>query len=287
MPSADPAQKQFGFGRSTVSLIPGETHIALDPDRPYTWDADDDLWNLSQGDVPAAGAGMTYNIGTNTYDVGAGAGILVNANDVEVVYGVVGEIGSLASAANAGVLDKAARVDHQHIHGDRGVDGAISEHDAQQIDVTGSYPNIGSPTDVEEALSNINDALGDGAKAGKWINFGTASGVPSTGTRFLETAGDVVGSSAPLRMLRAGSLSGASIQVNVVDASRAYKLSVQKNGTEVHLLSLPTSTLGNSTVAFTVTYAANDLIRCAMVRTSGSGSSTFQDVAVLLEVVDD
>lgn len=52
----------------------------------------------------------------NTLDVGAGAGVIVNADDVEVEYGLVGELSPIEpdDAAAAGSVDKAARVDHTH-----------------------------------------------------------------------------------------------------------------------------------------------------------------------------
>jgi len=52
----------------------------------------------------------------NVVAVGAGLGILVNPDDVEVIYGVVGEVTTVRAgdAAVVGALNKAARNDHQH-----------------------------------------------------------------------------------------------------------------------------------------------------------------------------
>jgi len=54
-----------------------------------------------------------------TLAVGAGDGITVNADDVAVAFGVVGEMAAagVTSANAAGVLAKAARGDHAHAHG--------------------------------------------------------------------------------------------------------------------------------------------------------------------------
>jgi hypothetical protein len=61
-----------------------------------------------------AGAGLTLT--GSTLDVGAGNGIQVNANDVEVLYGNSGTMTTVnaGDTASAGVNNSAARSDHQH-----------------------------------------------------------------------------------------------------------------------------------------------------------------------------
>ena len=61
-----------------------------------------------------AGQGLTKS--GNTLNVGAGNGITVNADDVEVIYETVGNITTVnaGDAAAAGVNNTAARGDHQH-----------------------------------------------------------------------------------------------------------------------------------------------------------------------------
>lgn len=61
-----------------------------------------------------AGAGLTKT--GNTIDVGAGNGIQVNADSVEAIYGVVGELvaEAIGDTASAGTANKAARIDHRH-----------------------------------------------------------------------------------------------------------------------------------------------------------------------------
>jgi hypothetical protein len=79
------------------------------------------------GDVPAArlitsGAGLTGG-GTlasdRTLAVGAGSGITVNADDVAVTFGLVGEMAAAGvSTANVvGGTAKSAPIDHAHAHG--------------------------------------------------------------------------------------------------------------------------------------------------------------------------
>ena len=61
-----------------------------------------------------AGAGLTKT--GNTLDVGAGNGIQVNVDSVEVLYGLVGVLTTVdaGSAAAAGTANTAARSDHEH-----------------------------------------------------------------------------------------------------------------------------------------------------------------------------
>lgn len=59
-----------------------------------------------------AGNGLSFS-GLNLH-VGAGDGIQVNADTVEVVFGAVGDLFTVGGAASAGVIDKAARADHVH-----------------------------------------------------------------------------------------------------------------------------------------------------------------------------
>jgi hypothetical protein len=59
-----------------------------------------------------AGNGLSF-AGT-TLNVGAGSGIQANADTVEVLYGVGGDITGYDGTSSAGVLNKAARADHRH-----------------------------------------------------------------------------------------------------------------------------------------------------------------------------
>lgn len=61
-----------------------------------------------------AGAGLTKT--GNTLDVGAGNGIQVNADSIEVLYGLAAAITTInaGDVASAGVANAAARADHEH-----------------------------------------------------------------------------------------------------------------------------------------------------------------------------
>lgn len=284
LPSADPTQKEFGFGRLQASLAPNDTHFCRNNDGQFTWDSDGDVWQDTGSGSIVAGGGLTKTL--NVLAVGAGNGIIVNPDDIEIDFGEVGDIQSLGTSNAAGVLNESARADHVHTHGDRGADGAVSHHDAQQIDVTGSYTNIGSPTEVETALLNIDAHFDSAAKVGKWLQFGASLTVPNSGQRYLEGPGGVPTSAAGTGFFRSGEIRGLSIRVNVADATNDYNVDVLVNSIQVSTLLLAATNASAITTALTTSYAANDIISVRLRRTSGSGKSDFADISVLLEVVD-
>lgn len=61
-----------------------------------------------------AGAGLTKD--GNTINIGDGYGITVNADSIEVIFGTTGELTTVnaGDTASAGILNKAARADHEH-----------------------------------------------------------------------------------------------------------------------------------------------------------------------------
>ena len=120
---------------------------------------------------------------------------------------------------------------------------------------------------------------------GRTLAFGIPLGVPSGGLRYLQTAGGVVGSSATYRAIRPGTITGASIQVNAVDATRNYNLLILVNNVQQAVVSL-NGVIGNEDDALYVPYVKGDLISTAMLRTSGGGASTFSNVVALLDAKD-
>lgn len=64
-----------------------------------------------------AGDGLTFS--STTLHVGAGNGIVVNANDVAADFGTAGSMTAVlaSGSASAGVSNKLARIDHQHVVG--------------------------------------------------------------------------------------------------------------------------------------------------------------------------
>jgi len=114
-----------------------------------------------------------------------------------------------------------------------------------------------------------------------FIPFGNIVAVAGAGTLTLLGAGaTTVAFSIP----RAGTITGASIRVNVIDAARAYNLEVLLNGASVATVALPVSALGAFSTALSVAVAAGDQIGARLVRTSGAGGSTFVGEAALVEI---
>lgn len=269
LPSSDPTQKEFGFGRATANLVINETHICRDSDNVSTWNSDDSQWEIT-----ASNAFTFIN------------GLVATAGTVAPDYGEAGDIAGLGSTTAAGVLNEFARADHVHTHGDRGADGSVSQHDADQIDVEGTYDQLsGTPQSLENTLSSINDNFSDGRYIGKVIGFGNSKKIPGSGVQYLEMGG-VVTSAAGLRMMRAGQFTAASIQVSDTDSSRAYKLSIKINGTEVDTVALTTSTLGAVSTSLTGTFSAGDVLEVSVERTSGSGASSFKELQAMVEYME-
>jgi hypothetical protein len=149
------------------------------------------------GDVPAArlitsGAGLTGG-GTlaadRTLAVGAGSGITVNADDVAVTFGLVGEMAAAGvSTANVvGGTAKSAPIDHAHAHGAQ-VIGDGTNHAV----ATGSFAGFQSAVDktahdaiyaarivkrtVTVGHADLTDAVNGSADT---INIGAALGANS------------------------------------------------------------------------------------------------------------
>lgn len=112
------------------------------------------------------------------------------------------------------------------------------------------------------------------------FQFGQTAIVPAGGTLQLEGPGQ---SLAGLRLNRAGTITGASIQVNIASAN-SYDLDIRVNGVSVATLALAAGLTGASTTAFTVAVAANDVITAFLVRTAGAGGSGFNEEHAMVEV---
>lgn len=278
LPAADPGQKEFGLGRDHASLTVNETHACRDIDTAYTWDGDGDQWQ---------------NTGSNGIQAGAG---LDKVGDVlSVDFADPGDTQTVGSANAEGSVDRAARADHVHDHGDQsGV--SATHHDTTQIDEdTALNQSLGTSAGTDQSTINqaIDAALANAALRGKIITYSETQKVPGSGTRYLQI-GPLLSSKVGKRMLRNGSISGLSIEVEVVDGSRSFDLEVQRStdgGSTWNVIAsvnLPVSTLGVSTVAPTgsLAFNANELIRARVVRASGSGSSTFKNIDVTVEYTE-
>lgn len=113
------------------------------------------------------------------------------------------------------------------------------------------------------------------------FQFGATATVPGAGTRQLLGPGNTL---SGVRSNRAGTITGASIQVDAVDATRAYNLDIRINGVSAVTLALPVSTIGAHSTALSVAVAAGDVLTAFMVKTAGAGASTFSEEHGMIEV---
>jgi hypothetical protein len=199
-----------------------------------------------------AGAGLTGGgdlSADRTLNAAANAdgSIVVNADDIQV--------GVLATDAQHGVRGGGT----QHAVATVLLAGFISAADKGKLD---SILGTGKTFDYQ---------------------FGRNTIIPGGGSLQLFGPGPT---QTALRLLRAGILTAASIQVGVVDATRTYNLDVRVNGILVQTVPLAISTLGNQVVfAVPTIVAAGDLVTVFMVRTGGVGASTFSDMQAVVEVI--
>ncbi len=125
------------------------------------------------------------------------------------------------------------------------------------------------------------DGIGPAAARQADILFGRTVSVPAGGTLVLWGPGN---SQAGSRAVRAGTITGASIQVNASDAVRSYDLRIRVNGAVAGILVLPAGSSGAQTAALAIAVVAGDIISAIMVRIAGAGGSTFTDELATIEV---
>lgn len=86
-------------------------------------------------------------------------------------------------------------------------------------------------------------------------------------------------------MMRAGTVTGGSIRVNVT-STNSYNLDIRLNGVSVATVALAAGSLGASSVALSAAVAVGDVLAAFMVRTAGSGGSTFTEQAAAIEITE-
>ena len=117
----------------------------------------------------------------------------------------------------------------------------------------------------------------------KAFQFGNTVSVPGPGTLQLEGPG---GTLVGFEVLRPAVLTGASLSLNVPDASRSYTLNITQNGATVATLLIPTGTSQVRDITFSVVLSAGDIMAANLVRTSGVGPSTFNEEHLILELTE-
>jgi hypothetical protein len=63
LPSADPAAKRFGFGRQYSDLITVESHLVVEVNQQWTWNADDEVWQLTGTSAANASSELLWGAG--------------------------------------------------------------------------------------------------------------------------------------------------------------------------------------------------------------------------------
>jgi hypothetical protein len=110
--------------------------------------------------------------------------------------------------------------------------------------------------------------------------FGGTAKVPVGGTLWLKN-GDVFSSAAPVKLSANARLERISISTDSSDGSRDFEAQILKNGSLADSLPLPSGSVGEySVLGSPVGYGAGDLVSARIVRTSGSGASTFANINV-------
>lgn len=217
---------------------------------------------------------VTAAPGTILPDDAAAEGVATSLSRSDHKHAIATDVPVDVGTANSeGVSTSFARADHVHDHGTQPL-GAGTDHALATAD-PGGVAGFMSPADKAKL-----DGITAGAADRDRFVFGHTTQVPGAGTlQLLGGGSSLVG----LRMNRAGTITGASIQVDVVDNARAYNFEIRKNGVAVATLALPIITLGAHTVALAVAFVAGDLITAFMVRTAGVGASTFSSEHALVE----
>lgn len=126
------------------------------------------------------------------------------------------------------------------------------------------------------------DTIASNAARLQNFQFGRDCKVPGGGTLLLHGPGN---STVGVRINRAGTITGASIQVDVADAGNSYNLEVYKNGGAAVATVPLVNVLGNHSGAISVAVAAGDVITVALVLTAGAGASAFANEQAIVEVM--
>lgn len=134
-----------------------------------------------------------------------------------------------------------------------------------------------------DVFTNINSS-GDKSR----IRYTSNGGVTGSGTRYLGTANGVFVSSAGDFSIENLILHGISINVDSTDGSRTFTVQVltspSTSPTVIASLTLPLSTRMASTTSLAVAIPSGTEIGVRVIRATGSGSSSFNDMVVNLLV---
>lgn len=152
--------------------------------------------------------------------------------------------------------------------GARGIPGAQGPQ--------GTNPGVQGPQGISGPQGN----QGTIASNFTTYQFGHNSSVPGSGTLQLEGPGT---SQIGFRVLRAGVISGGSINIDL-PSPNDYELEIRVNGLIAAVVPLPSGSTSASSAAFAAPVIVGDIVDALMVRTSGSGASTFNSQHAVVEI---
>lgn len=113
------------------------------------------------------------------------------------------------------------------------------------------------------------------------FQFGQNIPVPGAGTLQLNGPGNTL---VGFRVYRAGTITAASIQVDVADAANSYDLEIRVNGVAAATVPLPSGSAGASSVALAAAVVVGDVVTAFMVRTAGASGSDFTEEHAVIEI---
>lgn len=127
---------------------------------------------------------------------------------------------------------------------------------------------------------------GGGASAGvRAHHFTLKNFVQGANAEYL-FVGDVSSLEAPHIVFTSGTMLGASISVDTSDAGSDYDIEVLKNGSVVETFTLSATNTKTSNKTFTASVVDLDEIAIRIVRSSGTGNSSFKRATVTLHITD-
>lgn len=158
LPSVDPVTANFGFGRVTADLTPGEAHIVRAEDSAYLWNDDLGVWQLSAGAVALAtsapGGGV---VGQTTFDSDKGLQTIAGVTEVKVDGTSIdfdgsgnltllgGAVPTATSAPGGGVEGKVTADEDQGLEIIGGVMRTKVDNTSVTINVNGELAASGAP----------------------------------------------------------------------------------------------------------------------------------------------
>lgn len=217
---------------------------------------------------------------------GAGGGGATGVQGVTGVQGIQGQTG-VQGSTGAGVQGATGVQGIQGQTGIQGTTGAGVQGITGVQGQTGIQGTTGAGVQGQTGVQGTQGTTGVQGQTGlqpqrpKYL-FGNTAAVPAGGTQQMQAPGQAI---QGYQMMRAGTVTGGSIRVNVT-STNSYNLDIRLNGVSVATVALAAGSLGASSVALSAAVAVGDVLAAFMVRTAGSGASTFTEQAAAIEITE-